>query len=71
MAGSSVRADTMGLGFMERAGFDTLSLMRFWADSWIVLRIDSSMLTGGEPNTMRRCTHAECCMSVTRLGDSG
>ncbi len=52
-AGSSVRADTMGLGLMKSAMFDTLSLMRFWADSWIVLQIDSSMLTGGEPNTMR------------------
>lgn len=49
-AGSRLRESTMGLGAAKSPLSATLRLMRHWPDSWIVLQIDSSLLTGGGTN---------------------
>lgn len=53
-AGSMLRTDTMGLGVMKSALLDMLSLMKQWGSSWIVLQIDSSLLSGGSTNTFQQ-----------------
>ncbi|WP_230628719.1 hypothetical protein [Sphingomonas sp. Leaf37] len=53
-AGAGVRADTMGAGLMKSSMLATLSLMKQWTGSWIVLQIDSSLLQGGTTNTFTK-----------------
>jgi hypothetical protein len=49
--GARLRADTMGLGLMKTAPASTIKLMAYWANSWIVLQIDSSLIDAGDTNT--------------------
>jgi hypothetical protein len=49
--GAQLRADTMGVGLMKTSPTATIGLMRHWANSWIVLQIDSSLIQAGGTNT--------------------
>lgn len=49
--GAKLRADTMGVGLMKTSPTATINLMRHWANSWIVLQIDSSLISTGGTNT--------------------
>lgn len=53
-AGAAVRADTMGAGLFKSPLAETLTLMKHWGDSWIILQIDSSLLQGGSTNTFAK-----------------
>ncbi len=52
--GATLRADTMGVGLMKSPPTMTLKLLEHWANSWIVLQIDSSLIDVGSPNTFSR-----------------
>lgn len=52
--GATLRADTMGMGLMKSPPAATIRLMEHWANSWIVLQIDSSLIDVGTPNTFKR-----------------
>jgi hypothetical protein len=46
--------DCMGLGALKTGLRPFVELMRHWQRCWLVLQIDSSLITGGEPNTVRK-----------------
>jgi hypothetical protein len=52
-AGARLREDTMGVGLMKSPTSSTLKLLAQWPTSWIVLQIDSSLLSGGTTSTFR------------------
>ncbi|PSJ43121.1 hypothetical protein [Allosphingosinicella deserti] len=52
--GGSLRGDTMGQGIMKSPVSANLGLLKHWVNSWIVLQIDSSLLSGGGTNTFRK-----------------
>lgn len=49
--GSRPLADTMSMGITKKPLADFLKVARFWSSCWIVLQIDSSLLSGGGTNT--------------------
>ena len=52
-AGSRPVADSMGFGAMKSGLLNFVNLMRFWSTHWLVLQIDSTLITGGKVDTMR------------------
>ena len=52
-AGARLREDTMGVGLLKNPTSRTLKLLAQWPTSWIVLQIDSSLLSGGATSTFR------------------
>jgi hypothetical protein len=52
--GSRAVYDCMGLGLTKVGLRPFAELMRHWNRCWLVLQIDSSLIKGGEPNTIRK-----------------
>ena len=52
--GSRPVYDCMGLGAVKQGLPAFVVTMNRWSRNWLVLQIDSSLLNGGEPNTIRK-----------------
>lgn len=52
-ASAALRAETMGLGAFQSGLLETLSLLRYWSNSWIVLQVDATIIEGGDPDFFR------------------
>ncbi|KTW17715.1 hypothetical protein [Sphingomonas sanguinis] len=52
--GSRPQVDSMGLGALKSGLFMFANLMRFWRSHWLVIQIDSSLVTTGAPNTFEQ-----------------
>lgn len=52
--GASARLDSVGTGLLRGSRDDLLNLLRLWNGNWLVMQIDSSMLTGGATSITQR-----------------